>query len=154
MRLSSGRPRVSLEAPSAPIIADLGLPPICTSIGDFEAQRATLQAWADRAAELSLETSPVRPILVNAIVADTDEAAWRWSVGDMMGRMYREDFLPLLKAFGFATFLTALGALAGLVLAAVAIARRHARSLVVFLPLVVGVLVFAFIAVEVVVGHD
>ena len=62
-------------APSAPIIADLGLPPICTSIGDFEAQRATLQAWADRAAELSLETSPVRPILVNAIVADTDEDA-------------------------------------------------------------------------------
>ena len=54
----------------------------------------------------------------------------------------------------FATFLTALGALAGLVLSAVAIMRRHERSLLVFLPLVVGVLVFAFIAVEIVVGHD
>ena len=42
-------------------------------------------------------------------VADTDEEAWRWSVGDMMGRMYREYFLPLLKAFGFAQYMKADG---------------------------------------------
>jgi alkanesulfonate monooxygenase SsuD/methylene tetrahydromethanopterin reductase-like flavin-dependent oxidoreductase (luciferase family) len=63
------------NAPTAPLIAELGLPPICTSIGDFAAQRATLEAWQRRADELRLEVSPVRPILVNAIVADTDAEA-------------------------------------------------------------------------------
>jgi alkanesulfonate monooxygenase SsuD/methylene tetrahydromethanopterin reductase-like flavin-dependent oxidoreductase (luciferase family) len=37
-------------------------------------------------------------------VADTDEEAWQWSVGNMMGRMMNEYFLPLLKAFGFTDF--------------------------------------------------
>ncbi len=54
----------------------------------------------------------------------------------------------------FATFLTAVGALAGLILAAVAIVRRHERSLVVLLPLMVGVMIFTFLAVEIFVGHD
>jgi alkanesulfonate monooxygenase SsuD/methylene tetrahydromethanopterin reductase-like flavin-dependent oxidoreductase (luciferase family) len=40
-------------------------------------------------------------------VADTDEEARRWSVGDMMGRMYGEYFLPLLTAFGFSQYLKA-----------------------------------------------
>lgn len=53
-----------------------------------------------------------------------------------------------------ATFLTGLSALAGLVLSAVAIVRRHERSLLVVLALVVGVLVFAFLAAEIFVGHD
>ena len=34
-------------------------------------------------------------------VADTDEEAWRLSVGLHMGRMMREYFLPLLAEFGF-----------------------------------------------------
>jgi alkanesulfonate monooxygenase SsuD/methylene tetrahydromethanopterin reductase-like flavin-dependent oxidoreductase (luciferase family) len=38
-------------------------------------------------------------------VADTDEEAWQWSVDNMMGRMNREYFLPLLGAFGFSQFL-------------------------------------------------
>ena len=38
-------------------------------------------------------------------VADTDEEAWRLSVGAQMGRMYREYFLPLLENFGFWEFL-------------------------------------------------
>jgi len=38
-------------------------------------------------------------------VADTDEEAWRLSVGSMMGRMMREYFLPLLDNFGFKEFL-------------------------------------------------
>jgi alkanesulfonate monooxygenase SsuD/methylene tetrahydromethanopterin reductase-like flavin-dependent oxidoreductase (luciferase family) len=38
-------------------------------------------------------------------VADTDEEAWRLSVGGMMGRMYRQYFLPLLGAFSFLEFL-------------------------------------------------
>jgi hypothetical protein len=36
-----------------------------------------------------------------ARVADTDEEAWKLSAGDMMGRMNREYFLPLLSHFGF-----------------------------------------------------
>ena len=38
-------------------------------------------------------------------VADTDEEAWRLSVGSMMGRMMGEYFLPLLDNFGFKEFL-------------------------------------------------
>ncbi|MBV8652611.1 MAG: LLM class flavin-dependent oxidoreductase [Alphaproteobacteria bacterium] len=38
-------------------------------------------------------------------VADTDEEAWRLSVGGMMGRMMREYFLPLLANFGFTDYL-------------------------------------------------
>ena len=38
-------------------------------------------------------------------VADTDEEAWKLSVGDMMGRMMGEYFLPLLGHFGFKEYL-------------------------------------------------
>lgn len=38
-------------------------------------------------------------------VAETDEEAWRLSVGGMMGRMMREYFLPLLANFGFTDYL-------------------------------------------------
>jgi alkanesulfonate monooxygenase SsuD/methylene tetrahydromethanopterin reductase-like flavin-dependent oxidoreductase (luciferase family) len=44
-------------------------------------------------------------IVREIFVADTDEEAWRLSVGGMMGRMYTEYFLPLLGAFGFKEFL-------------------------------------------------
>lgn len=54
----------------------------------------------------------------------------------------------------FATFLAAIGALRGLVLSAVAIVRQHERSVLVFLPLVIGVSVFAFFAIDIFVGHD
>jgi hypothetical protein len=54
----------------------------------------------------------------------------------------------------FATFLAALGALAALILSAVAIVRRHERSLLVWLPFIIGVLVLGFFAVEVFIGHD
>ena len=38
-------------------------------------------------------------------VAETDEEAWKLSVGGMMGRMMREYFLPLLGHFGFKEYL-------------------------------------------------
>ena len=38
-------------------------------------------------------------------VAETDEEAWRLSVGGMMGRMMREYFLQLLGNFGFLEYL-------------------------------------------------
>ncbi len=54
----------------------------------------------------------------------------------------------------FATFLAAIGALASLILSAVAIVRQHERSVLVYLPLVIGVLVFVFFAIDIFVGHD
>jgi hypothetical protein len=53
----------------------------------------------------------------------------------------------------FATFVTALGAVAGLILSAVVIVRQHERSLLVFLSLLAGVAVIAFLAVELFAGH-
>ena len=38
-------------------------------------------------------------------VAETDEEAWKLSVGSMMGRQMREYFLPLLGSFGFHEYL-------------------------------------------------
>ncbi len=38
-------------------------------------------------------------------VAETDEEAWKLSVGGMMGRMMAEYFLPLLSNFGFKEYL-------------------------------------------------
>jgi hypothetical protein len=54
----------------------------------------------------------------------------------------------------FATFLTALGAVASSIVSAVAIVRQHERSLLVYLSLLAGVAVIIFLAIEVFVGHD
>jgi alkanesulfonate monooxygenase SsuD/methylene tetrahydromethanopterin reductase-like flavin-dependent oxidoreductase (luciferase family) len=44
-------------------------------------------------------------IVREVFVADSDAEAERLSIGGMMGRMYREYFLPLLGAFGYKEFL-------------------------------------------------
>jgi alkanesulfonate monooxygenase SsuD/methylene tetrahydromethanopterin reductase-like flavin-dependent oxidoreductase (luciferase family) len=44
-------------------------------------------------------------IVREVFVADSDEEAWRLSVGGMMGRMYGEYYLRLLGNFGFLEFL-------------------------------------------------
>ena len=44
-------------------------------------------------------------IVREVFVADSDEEAWRHSVGGMMGRMYGEYYLRLLGNFGFLEFL-------------------------------------------------
>lgn len=60
---------------SASIMAELGLPPICTSIGDFGKQQETIESWRATAEERGVNTDVQLPIMVNAIVADTDEEA-------------------------------------------------------------------------------
>ena len=60
---------------SASIMAELGLPPICTSIGDFQKQKETLDSWRETAVERGVKTDVQLPIMVNCIVADTDEKA-------------------------------------------------------------------------------
>lgn len=63
---------------SAAIMARLGLPPICNTIGDLESQAATLRTWADAAAEAGLDVAGTTyPLMIDCIVADTDEEAVR-----------------------------------------------------------------------------
>lgn len=63
------------SASSAPIMAELGLPPICTSVGDLERQAATLKAWEERARELGRDTDVVKPLMINCIIGDTEAEA-------------------------------------------------------------------------------
>ena len=60
---------------SAGIMGRLGLPPICTSIGDFKRQAETLRTWAEAAADSGHSTIATFPILIECIVADTDDEA-------------------------------------------------------------------------------
>lgn len=61
---------------SGNIMADLGLPVMCTSIGDLEKQKATVNGWRDRARANGVDVDNcMLPIMVNCIIADTDEEA-------------------------------------------------------------------------------
>jgi alkanesulfonate monooxygenase SsuD/methylene tetrahydromethanopterin reductase-like flavin-dependent oxidoreductase (luciferase family) len=60
---------------STGIMAELGLAPMCTSFGTLTPD--LLPAWEERAAEVGTaeRAASLRPLLVNTIVADTDEEA-------------------------------------------------------------------------------
>jgi alkanesulfonate monooxygenase SsuD/methylene tetrahydromethanopterin reductase-like flavin-dependent oxidoreductase (luciferase family) len=61
---------------SAGIMAGLGLPPICNTIGDLDSQAATLRGWADAATAAGMDvTGATFPLMIDCIVADTDEEA-------------------------------------------------------------------------------
>src|SRR5580692_2386644 len=61
---------------SAAIMARLGLAPLCNTIGDIQQQAGTLRAWAAAAVEAGHSTAGVAfPIMIDCIVADTDEEA-------------------------------------------------------------------------------
>jgi alkanesulfonate monooxygenase SsuD/methylene tetrahydromethanopterin reductase-like flavin-dependent oxidoreductase (luciferase family) len=60
---------------SASVMAELGLPPLCTTIGDFETQKRILQTWTETARERGLATDGMKPIMINCIIADTDAEA-------------------------------------------------------------------------------
>jgi alkanesulfonate monooxygenase SsuD/methylene tetrahydromethanopterin reductase-like flavin-dependent oxidoreductase (luciferase family) len=61
---------------SAAIMARLGLPPLCNTIGDIQRQADTLRSWEAAAAEAGLDTSGVTfPIMIDCIVEDTDDEA-------------------------------------------------------------------------------
>jgi alkanesulfonate monooxygenase SsuD/methylene tetrahydromethanopterin reductase-like flavin-dependent oxidoreductase (luciferase family) len=82
LRPSPGTARINFygaiaSSTSAPIMAELGLPPMCTSVGDMERQTASLRAWEDRAREVGTPTDVVKPIMINCIIEDTDEGAVR-----------------------------------------------------------------------------
>jgi len=56
-------------------MADMGLPPMCTSIGDYEAQKATIEQWLARARANGNKKRCRFPIMINCIIGDTDDAA-------------------------------------------------------------------------------
>lgn len=60
---------------SAEVMAKMGLPPMCTTIGDFEVQRQIMRNWTDTAEAEGVDTDVRKPIMINCIVADTDEEA-------------------------------------------------------------------------------
>lgn len=60
---------------TAPVMAELGLPPMCTTIGDYETQVAILSSWRECARKRGVSTNGLFPIMINCIVADTDEEA-------------------------------------------------------------------------------
>jgi alkanesulfonate monooxygenase SsuD/methylene tetrahydromethanopterin reductase-like flavin-dependent oxidoreductase (luciferase family) len=61
---------------SAAIMAGLGLPPICNTIGDLDQQAKTLRTWADAAAAEKMDVSGTTyPLMIDCIVADTDDEA-------------------------------------------------------------------------------
>jgi alkanesulfonate monooxygenase SsuD/methylene tetrahydromethanopterin reductase-like flavin-dependent oxidoreductase (luciferase family) len=60
---------------SASVMAELGLPPMCTTIGDFETQKRILQTWTATARERGVATDGMKPIMINCIIADTDAEA-------------------------------------------------------------------------------
>jgi alkanesulfonate monooxygenase SsuD/methylene tetrahydromethanopterin reductase-like flavin-dependent oxidoreductase (luciferase family) len=94
-----------VSASSAPIMAELGLAPICTSIGDLEEPARVLRAWEDAAAGRS--ASPHRVIMITTIVADTDEEALaqaRTYVPRYMEaqvRHYRADEVEIARLCGY-----------------------------------------------------
>jgi alkanesulfonate monooxygenase SsuD/methylene tetrahydromethanopterin reductase-like flavin-dependent oxidoreductase (luciferase family) len=60
---------------SASVMAELGLPPICTTIGDLATQAEIMRTWEETARANGVPTDGMKPIMINCIVADTDEEA-------------------------------------------------------------------------------
>lgn len=57
---------------SASVMAEMGLPPMCTTIGDFETQAGILQTWDETARMNGVPTDVMKPIMINCVIADTD----------------------------------------------------------------------------------
>jgi len=60
---------------SASVMAEMGLPPMCTTIGDMDTQAGILRTWDETARAHGFPTDVMKPIMINCIVADTDEEA-------------------------------------------------------------------------------
>jgi alkanesulfonate monooxygenase SsuD/methylene tetrahydromethanopterin reductase-like flavin-dependent oxidoreductase (luciferase family) len=60
---------------SAQVMAGLGLPPICTAMGDTHAQKEMLDTWRRSYVAGGAHSSPRFPVMVNCIVESSDECA-------------------------------------------------------------------------------
>jgi alkanesulfonate monooxygenase SsuD/methylene tetrahydromethanopterin reductase-like flavin-dependent oxidoreductase (luciferase family) len=57
---------------SAEVMGQMGLPPMCTTIGNLETQTEILANWEKAATAADHPTDVMKPIMINCIVADTD----------------------------------------------------------------------------------
>ena len=60
---------------SAEIMARLGLPPMCTTIGNYATQVDILRRWNEATRAVGFPTDVMKPIMVNCVIADTDAEA-------------------------------------------------------------------------------
>jgi alkanesulfonate monooxygenase SsuD/methylene tetrahydromethanopterin reductase-like flavin-dependent oxidoreductase (luciferase family) len=60
---------------SASVMAEMGLPPMCTTIGDLNTQAGIIRTWDETARDHGFPTDVMKPIMINCIVADTDKEA-------------------------------------------------------------------------------
>ncbi len=60
---------------SASVMAEMGLPPMCTTIGDFDTQAGILRNWDETSRANGFATEVTKPIMINCIIADTDAEA-------------------------------------------------------------------------------
>ena len=60
---------------TAGVMAEMGLPPICTSLGDLNIQRRILDNWRQSTSALGHNADRTFPMMVNCIIADTDAQA-------------------------------------------------------------------------------
>jgi len=90
---------------SAQLAAELGLPFAFASHFAPADMMQALQLYRAQFKPSRQLDRPYTMLGLNAIVAETDEEAFRLSAGGMMGRMMNEYLLPLLGAFGFLEYL-------------------------------------------------
>ena len=60
---------------SAEIVADMGMPPLCVTQFPPSLLERIMTNWQARAREIGLETTPVRPIMSHAFLAESDDQA-------------------------------------------------------------------------------
>jgi alkanesulfonate monooxygenase SsuD/methylene tetrahydromethanopterin reductase-like flavin-dependent oxidoreductase (luciferase family) len=60
---------------SASVMGEMGLPPMCTTIGDLPTQAGIIRTWEETAGSHGFATDVMKPIMINCIIADTDEEA-------------------------------------------------------------------------------
>jgi alkanesulfonate monooxygenase SsuD/methylene tetrahydromethanopterin reductase-like flavin-dependent oxidoreductase (luciferase family) len=60
---------------SASVMGELGLPPMCTTIGDLETQAGIIRTWDETARSHGFATDVMKPIMINCIIADSDKEA-------------------------------------------------------------------------------
>ncbi len=60
---------------SASVMGEMGLAPMCTTIGDFQTQAGIIRTWEETARAHGFPTEVRKPLMINCIVADTDEEA-------------------------------------------------------------------------------
>ena len=97
---------LSKNSDTLKLAGEHGFLPLSLNLNPGLCARATGMRWRSaRRAPGARRAARDWRLVREVFVAETDDEAWRLSVGGMMGRMMREYFLPLLANFGFLEYL-------------------------------------------------